>query len=314
MGMPEVVAAGEAMVLLLAPQPGYLRHQAWLELRVGGAEANLAIALARLGFKAGFVGWLGQDELGELVLQRLRAEGVEVSQVRRLEAPTGLYIRERLPGGRGRVHYRRSGSAAAQMIPGAFDPDYLEGCRVFHLSGITPALSSGAAAFARWAMAEARRRGALVSLDVNYRSKLWGPGPARAWLEEVLPQVDCLFLSQEDARLWEASGLELLRALAARGPGHVVLKRGRLGALALVEGCCFESPAFPVEEVDPVGAGDAFSAGYLAGLLWGKPPAERLRIGNALGALAVSVPGDYEGAPSASELADFLQQQTFVER
>ncbi|MCS7059287.1 MAG: sugar kinase [Meiothermus sp.] len=312
--MPEVIAAGEAMALLLAPKPGYLRHQTYLELRVGGAEANLAIALARLGFRAGFVGWLGQDELGELVLQRLRAEGVEISQVRRLEAPTGLYIRERLPGGRSRVHYRRSGSAAAQMAPGAFDPGYLEGCEVFHLSGITPALSPSAAAFARWAMTEARRRGVLVSLDVNYRAKLWEPRLARAWLEEALPQVDCLFLSQEDARLWEVDGTELLKTLAARGPRQVVLKRGRLGALALVEGCCFEAPAFSVEEVDPVGAGDAFSAGYLAGLLWGKPPAERLRIANALGALVVSVLGDYEGAPSALELADFLQQQTFVER
>ncbi|MBO1437653.1 sugar kinase [Meiothermus sp. CFH 77666] len=312
--MPEVVTAGEAMALLLAPQPGYLRHQTCLELRVGGAEANLAVALARLGFRVGFVGWLGQDELGELVLQRLRAEGVDVGQVRRIEAPTGLYLRERLPGGRGRVHYHRQGSAASRMGPGAFNSAYLEGCRIFHLSGVTPALSPSAADFARWAIEEARAQGALVSLDVNYRAKLWEEAAARAWLEEALPLVDCLFLSEEDARLWGLEGEGLLSKLQALGPRQVVLKRGRSGAVALVEDCWVEAEAFLVEEVDPVGAGDAFSAGYLAGLLWGRPPAERLELGNALGALVVSVPGDYEGAPSYSELADFLKRRFVVER
>ncbi|MCX7850473.1 sugar kinase [Thermus sp.] len=311
--MPEVVAAGEAMALLLAPQPGYLRHQTHLELRIGGAEANTAIALARLGFSVAFATWLGRDELGEVVLSRLRAEGVEV-WANRVEAPTGLYLRERLPGGRGRVHYLRAGSAASRMGPGAFDPGGLEGAKVFHLTGITPALSESARAFALWALREAKERGVRVSLDVNHRRKLWSAEAARGFLEEALPLVDLLFLSEEDARLWSTEPQDLLPALAARGPKEVVLKRGRKGALALVGGSPVAAEAFPVEELDPVGAGDAFNAGYLAGLLWGKPPEERLRLGCALGALAVTVMGDYEGAPSPEELLAFLGQEHTMDR
>ncbi len=312
--MAEVVAAGEALALLLSPAPGYLRHQARLELRMGGAEANTAIALARLGFAVAFLGYVGRDELGEMVLARLRAEGVRVEGMRRVEAPTGLYLRERLPGGRVRVHYYRQGSAASQMAPGAFEPSLLEGARLFHLTGVTPALSPSVRAFARWALGEAKARDLLVSLDVNYRRKLWAPEEARAFLEEALPLVDILFLSEEDASLFHIQGEALLEALARLGPREVVLKQGRAGAMALAEGRVWSAPVFPVAEVDPVGAGDAFNAGYLAGLLWGRPVGERLRLGNALGALAVSTLGDYEGAPSREALEAFLEGQDGAER
>jgi 2-dehydro-3-deoxygluconokinase len=312
--MPEVITVGEAMALFLSPRTGYLRHQPYLELHVGGAEANLAIALARLGIGVSFVGWLGRDEVGEFVLSRLRAEGVEVGEVRHVDAPTGLYIRERLPGGRGRVYYWRHGSAASLMGPGAFDPTCFDGARLFHLTGITPALSPTARACATWALQEARSRGVRTSLDVNYRAKLWDIKEARAWFEEVLPLIDYLFLSEEDARLWEYKGDDLLKQLVATGPQEVVLKRGSAGAMAMVNGLLVESPAFVVEEVDPVGAGDAFTAGYLAGLLWGKPPLERLKLGNAMGAMVVSVLGDYEGTPTHGDLMGFLHCQPLVER
>lgn len=296
------------MALLLASVQGRLRHQPYLEVRMGGAEANTAVALARLGFSVAFVTQLGQDELGELVLARLRAEGVQV-WARRVEAPTGLYLRERLPGGRYRVHYYRQGSAASFITPEALDPSCWQDAKIFHLSGVTPALSPGARAFALWAMREAKARGVRVSLDVNYRRKLWTAKEARAFMEEALSLVDILFLSEEDAVLWPGEAPDRLALIAAKGPQEVVLKRGRKGAKAWVRGTLLEAPAFPVPEVDPVGAGDAFDAGYLAGLLWDRPPEERLRLGNALGASAVTVLGDYEGALSKEELEDFLRGQ-----
>lgn len=311
--MPEVVTAGEAMVLLLPPGPGYLRHHAHLEVRVGGAEANTAVGLARLGFRVGFLTRLGQDELGELVLSRLRAEGVEV-WARRTEAPTGLYLRERLPGGRGRVHYYRQGSAASLLSPEDLETSHLKGAKVLHLTGITPALSPTARIFVLSALKAAKELGLAVSLDVNYRKKLWGASEARSFLEETLPMVDILFLSEEDGRLWPLKGPDLLAALATLGPREVILKRGKEGSLGLIQDNLLEAPSFRVEEVDPVGAGDAFNAGYLAGLLWGLPPEERLRLGNALGALAVTVLGDYEGAPSKEELLDFLQSERGLDR
>src|ERR671932_342895 len=115
----DVVTAGETMVLGIPPRPGRLRHAGSLELKIGGAESNLAIALSRLGVSAGWASYLGDDEPGQLVLDRVRAEGVDTSQVCRVEdRPTGLYLREQV-GTDVRVYYYRRGSAAATMPPEA---------------------------------------------------------------------------------------------------------------------------------------------------------------------------------------------------
>jgi 2-dehydro-3-deoxygluconokinase len=305
--MPSVVTAGETMVLGVPARPGRLRHAASLELKVGGAESNVAIALSRLGVSAGWVSLLGDDEPGQLVLDRIRAEGVDTWQVRRTSNSTGLYLRETV-GTQVRVYYYRKGSAASTMAPGAFDPGYLEGAEFLHLTGITPALSEECRAFTLWAAREARATGTLLSFDVNYRSKLWGPEEARAFVEEILPHVGLLLIGDEEAlALWGRDDEEFVRQLAASGPREVVLKRGGEGSLALVDGRTITQPAFPVEDVDPVGAGDAFDAGYLAGHLWGLGAEERLRAANAMGALSVATLGDYEGLPDEEELRAFLE-------
>ena len=158
----------------------------------------------------------------------------------------------------------------------AFDPEYLEGARFLHLTGITSALSDECRAFTSWAAREARRVGVRVSFDVNYRSKLWSPESAKGFVEELLPEVDLLFVGDEEARaLWERDDEEFARELAEKGPQEVVLKRGGDGSMLLFEGRLLEQPNFDVPEVDPVGAGDAFNAGYLAGHLWEWGPEER---------------------------------------
>jgi 2-dehydro-3-deoxygluconokinase len=303
--LPSVVTAGETMVLGVPARPGRLRHVPSLELKIGGAESNVAIALSRLGVSAGWASLLGEDEPGRLVFDRVRAEGVDVSRVRRVRGlPTGLYLREQV-GQEIRVYYYRKGSAASTMTLKALDPEYLKEAEFLHLTGITPALSEDCRAFTLWA---AREDGTRVSFDVNYRSKLWGSGEARAFVEEILPSVDLLFVGDDEARaLWGRDDKDLVRELAARGPREVVLKLGREGSLALVDGRIIARPAYPVEEVDPVGAGDAFDAGYLAGHLWGLAPEERLRVANAMGALSVATLGDYEGLPDKDELWAFLE-------
>jgi 2-dehydro-3-deoxygluconokinase len=304
----EVVAAGETMVLGTPSRPGRLRHASHLELKIGGAESNLAIALSRLGISSGWVSYLGDDEPGQLVLDRIRAEGVDTSRVRRLEGhPTGLYLREKV-GEVARVYYYRRGSAASTMEPEAFDPEYLEGARFLHLTGITPALSDECRSFALWAAREARAAGTRVSFDVNYRSKLWSAQDAKAFAGEMIPEVDLLLVGDEEARaLWGRDDEELLRELAEQGPSEVVLKRGAEGSIVLFEDKVLEQPGFEATEVDPVGAGDAFDAGYLAGHLWDLGAEERLRVANALGAMSVATLGDYEGMPDGRELWDFLE-------
>jgi 2-dehydro-3-deoxygluconokinase len=306
--MPSVVTAGETMVLGVPAQPGRLRHASSLELRIGGAESNVAIALSRLGVSTGWVSFLGDDEPGQLVLDRVRGEGVDTSRVRRLQDhPTGLYLREQV-GAATRVYYYRRDSAASAMGPNAFDPGYLEGAEFLHLTGITPALSEECRRFVLWIAQEARQSGTRVSFDVNYRSKLWSPEEARAFTEELLPRVDLFFAGDEEARaLWGRDDEEFLRELAEMAPQEVVLKNGKEGSVAVVGGEVLEQPAFTVLEVDSIGAGDAFDAGYLAGHLWGLGAEERLRVANAMGALSVATLGDYEGLPDREDLLAFLE-------
>jgi 2-dehydro-3-deoxygluconokinase len=315
-GPPQVLAVGETMMLAVPPTSGRLRHAASVLLKIGGAESNVAIALARLGVPSAWAGLLGDDEPGELVLGRIRAEGVDTSAVRRVPGrSTGLYFREEVAG-QVRVYYYRGGSAASTMSPGWLDLDSLDGVSYLHLSGITPALSDECAEFVVWTAQEARRRGVRVSFDVNYRSRLWDPAAAARTIESVLPHVDLLFVSAEEAdALWgwedESAGAA---ALSDAGPSEVVLKHGKDGSTLWSGSERHDAEPFPVREVDPIGAGDAFAAGYLAAALRGDDPAQRLRVANGMGALCVSMLGDYEGLPSAEELTAFLDNSTSLGR
>jgi 2-dehydro-3-deoxygluconokinase len=304
-----VVTAGETMALLVPPAPGWLRHAGSLTLSIGGAESNVAIGLSRLGVPATWVSALGDDELGELVLHRVRAEGVDTGAVRRVpDRPTGLYLREEVAGAL-RVHYYRRGSAASTLAPGAFDASLLHGAAFVHLTGITGALSPECAEFLPWAAMTAHEAGVQVSYDVNFRSRLWEPAAARAATEALLPHVDVLLVGDDEAAaLWDWDAETCLERLSDSGPREVVVKLGARGCAATVDGERLSAPGFPVRQLDPIGAGDAFAAGYLAATVWGREPDERLRTANAMGAFCVQNLGDYEGLPSRRELTAFLDR------
>jgi 2-dehydro-3-deoxygluconokinase len=148
----------------------------------------------------------------------------------------------------------------------------------------------------------ARAAGVPVSVDVNYRAKLWSRFDAAPVLRDLVGHADIVFAGPDEAALF-VDGDDPLRGLADLGPTEVIVKDGGRGCVALLDGQRHEVPALPVTVVDPVGAGDAFVAGYLADRLAGAPPADRLRTAIAAGAFAVSVPGDCEGAPDRDELA-----------
>jgi 2-dehydro-3-deoxygluconokinase len=308
-GAARVVTAGETMVLVVPSSPGRLRHATDVTLSIGGAESNVAIGLSRLGIAASWVSALGEDELGDLVLHRVRAEGVDAGAVRRVpDRPTGLYLREEVAGAT-RVYYYRRGSAASALAPGAFDASVLDGADFLHLTGITAALSPESAEFLTWAATTARAAGVRVSYDVNYRSKLWEPAAARAATEALLPHVDVLLVGDEEAvALWGWDDETCLERFPDAGPTDVVVKLGARGCAAVIDGERLISPGFPARQLDPIGAGDAFAAGYLAATLWGQEPVERLRTANAMGAFCVQNLGDYEGLPSRRELTAFLDQ------
>jgi 2-dehydro-3-deoxygluconokinase len=313
--IPRVVTAGETMLLVVPSTPGRLRHATNLSLSIGGAESNVAIGLARLGIATSWVSALGDDEPGDVVLHRLRAEGVDTAAVRRVpERPTGLYLREDVAGAL-RVYYYRTGSAASALAPGDLPSSLLAGADFLHLTGITAALSPISAEFVLWAAKTAHEAGVRVSYDVNYRSKLWEPPAARAATEALLPYVDVLFVGHDESdALWGRSDDTFLVHLSASGPQEVLLKQGARGCMALIEGERYTAPGLEVGQVDPIGAGDAFAAGYLAATLWTWHPEQRLRAANAMGAFCVQTLGDFEGLPSRRELVAFLDQTTDLGR
>ncbi|OZM70168.1 sugar kinase [Amycolatopsis antarctica] len=298
-----VVTVGETMAALAPDHVGPLRYTRTMGLSVAGSESTVAIGVRRLGHPAAWIGRIGDDELGALVEMRLRGEGIEVYARRDPDAPTGLMLKERRAAGVRRVHYYRRDSAGSRLSAADLPDGVVESAEVLHVSGITFALGDSAAETARVAIARARDSGVTVSLDLNHRRGLWTDADAVAALDPLLSEVDVLFASADEARLF-ASGTaaDLATALRSKGPGTVVVTLGAEGAVSASAEGALRVPAVPVTEIDPVGAGDSFAAGYLSGLLRGDPEDARLRRATAVAAIAVSTHGDWEGLPTAAEL------------
>jgi 2-dehydro-3-deoxygluconokinase len=299
----DVLTLGEAMASFRTDS--MLRMGGPVTLSIAGAESNVAIGLTRLGHRTRWVGRVGDDELGALVLRTLRAEGVDVEHV--VVAPgelTGVVLFERGPGGGERVHYRRSTSAARNLSPDDLDAPLREGARILHFTGITPALGELPTRAVQSCVEAIHRAGGTVSLDVNLRTTLSTAGQAAASLRPLLPFVDVLVASEDelpivsDAPTEEAQAKELFDI----GVREVVVKRGDRGATVQTRDETVSSPAPSVRVVSPIGAGDAFTAGYLSGVLDELPIAGRLARAVTLGAAAVASAGDWEGLPTRAEL------------
>jgi 2-dehydro-3-deoxygluconokinase len=316
-GPGPLLTVGETMALLTTAEVGRLRHASSLTLGVAGAESNVAIGARRLGCPAAWVGRVGDDELGELVVSRIRAEGVDVAGVvRDPGAPTSLMFKERRTAELVRVRYYRRNGPGSRLEPGDLDPAQVAAAGVLHVTGITPALSDSASATVDKAIELARAAGVPVSFDLNYRSALWPPDQAAAVCRDLAARADIVFAGDDEAELLGLAGdpPDLARGLAALARGHAVVKLGERGAVAAVDGQVHPVQAVPVRAVDPVGAGDAFVAGYLAETLAGRPVPERLATAAACGAFAVTVPGDWEGLPSRDELAALGRRPGTVHR
>lgn len=318
---PEVTTIGEAMSVLTPASRGALRGVRGFESGVGGAEANVAVVLARLGHRAGWSGRLGDDELGAGVREFLQAESVDVSRVSHdPEAPTGLYLKEFRARGALRVHYYRKDSAASRMGPDDADLDWLLSGEIVHLTGITAVLSESCYELVRHIAQAANDRGVEVCFDANIRHRLLGDRDAYDTLGPFVDQADLLFLSEEEAGLLLGAQEpeEVQRAAAAGLRAHTVVVHGaeRAFAVAIVEGqaTIFEAGTVPVGVADPVGAGDAFVAGFLAGRLRGLQTERCLQLANACGGCAASLPGDAESMPYAEDVAAELGDEARSER
>lgn len=312
---PYVLTFGETMALMRADQVGPLAHASTLSLGIGGSESNVAIGLQRLGVQAVWCGRVGADSLGNLVEREIRAEGVDVRIAVDPSAPTGLMIKERRTPATQRVSYYRAGSAGSGITPSDIDEQLISGAELLHVSGITPALSPQAEATLRYTVDVAKAHNVTVSFDLNFRGSLWSADDARNVYRDIIPLADIVFAGDDEAAIAVGAGEpeELTRRIAALGPSQAVIKLGADGALALIDGTLFRQEAVTVDAVDTVGAGDAFVAGYLAELVTGRGPQDRLKTATATGAFACLVPGDWEGFPLRHELS-ILQTREPVSR
>lgn len=308
----DVLTVGEPLVCLTAD--GRLPAATTLRKSIGGSEANVAIGLARLGLRVGYVARVGADPFGDEIVRTLRGEGVDVSQVDRSPTrPTGLMVKERRAPDDVRVHYYRDGSAATEL-DARLAP---RPARYVHATGITLALGPGAAAAARELLLGARASGARASFDANIRRRLWSLQDAVAAIREILPVVDDLLLSEDEA-LAVAGAADVdaaLARLAEQGIARIVVRRGAAGAVGIEDGRRVEVAAWaPGPVVDCVGAGDAFTAGYLAERLAGAPFAQALRTGAWVAGHVVAHGGDYEGLPDRAELDAWRAARRAVDR
>ncbi len=305
---PDVVTVGEAMVAFRSDGPAFQGGRQ--TTRLAGSESNVAIGLARLGHRVEWVGRVGADSFGHLILRALRSEGVRVTHARTdPERPTGLMFVTQRTADLSSVDYRRGGSAGSALCPADLVEVMSAPPRILHLSGITSALSESARESVTTLVDAAVAAGVLVSLDVNYRSRLWSREQARTVLAPLAVRAALVIASEDELDLVGAgpgSEADLAGALLAQGVDQVAVKRGSSGASVYAAGEVHHAPALDVTAVDPIGAGDAFVAGYLSGILDGLDPAASLRRGTVTGAFVASSAGDWEGAPSRAELSLLL--------
>jgi sugar/nucleoside kinase (ribokinase family) len=304
----DALTFGETMAMLIAEELGPLAGVERFIKRVAGADSNVAIGLARLGLKVGWVSRLGADSFGEFVQQALQREGVDTSHVAiDAQRSTGFMLKGRAEGGADpKVEYYRRGSAASQLSTGDFDAAYFLGARHLHATGITPALSAGAAELTEHAMRSMRAAGRSVSFDPNLRPRLW---PSEAAMREHLNRLaglaDWVLPGLAEGRL--LTGHDEPRAIAGfyleRGASAVVLKLGPAGAYVRTVDQEVTVPGVHVAHVvDTVGAGDGFAAGVISGRLDGLDWAGTLQRANWIGAQVVQAIGDVDGLPRRAQL------------
>ncbi|WP_127501816.1 sugar kinase [Actinoplanes solisilvae] len=299
--MTGLLTFGETLGLIAGDGIGPLAHTKNFTLSIGGAESNVAMGVARLGGAASWRGRVGPDATGALIAARVAAAGVHTVAIPD-ESFTGLMVRHRRSGEFTQVDYHRAGSAGSRLSPADIPAASIAEAAILHVTGITPALSESARSAVFQSIETARAAGVPVSIDVNYRSKLWSRYDAAPVLRDLVSRADVVFASPEEAELFVDPG-DVAASLAKLGPTEVIVKDGGRGCTALIAGVRHSVPALAVTVVDPVGAGDAFVAGYLADRLAGASAAARLGTAIAAGAFAVTVPGDCEGAPTRAELA-----------
>jgi 2-dehydro-3-deoxygluconokinase len=303
--MYDVVTLGETMLRLAPPNFQRLEQTRTYDVTAGGSESSTAVGIARMGLKVAWVSKLPKSPLGRFIANKVREHGVDTSHVVWVdEGRVGVYFLEFGSTPRAsQVIYDRKNSAISTLTADDIDwKPIFQGAKLFHTSGITPALSDSCVEATGKAISEARNAGCLVSFDMNYRTKLWSPEHARACLSELLKNVNILVTTRQDvSRVFGITGdeEELARkikdmfsfdvvAITLRNP--ISVQTGTWTSLALADKV-YKGKVYDLEIIDRVGSGDSFTAGFLYGYLT-DGVAKGLAYGDAMASLKHTFPGD----------------------
>ena len=307
----DVVVFGEAMAMFIADDPLPLDEANHYTRAVAGAEVNVAVGLSRLGLRVGWISRLGTDPLGRYLLNEIRQAGPDTTRVLFDEVhPTGFQLKSKVLKGDPEVVYFRRGSAASYMAPHEEDDAYLRSARHLHVTGIPPALSETCRRYTYHAIEQARAAGMSISFDPNLRPTLWeSTQEMRHVINDLAAKADWIFpgLSEGTLLTGFTEPEDIANFYFEKGVKLVAIKLGLLGSCLFTPALRYDLPVFAVEVVDTVGAGDGFAVGIISGMLDGLDLLHCLERGNAIGALAVTTPGDMDGLPTREILSSFLQ-------
>ena len=303
----EIVTFGETMIRLSAPDCQRLEQAGTFDVNIGGSESNVAITIQRLGLQTEFVTRLTNNPLGRMIENRVRQHGVDTENIIWTdEDRIGKYFLEFGASPRpSSVIYDRADSAISNVEKGMVDWDRVfEGTELFHTSGITPAISETANEATDEAMKKAQDNGLKVSIDLNYRSKLWSQEEAQETMTRLMDMTDILITTEEDTeRVFDITGEDYeevaekltnrfgFEAVAITLRDNISMWRNDWTAIAYKDGEIYDDMTYELELVDRVGGGDAFTGGFLYGYLTGDV-AKAVKYGNASSAIKQSNPSD----------------------
>jgi 2-dehydro-3-deoxygluconokinase len=304
----DVVTFGEAMGLFVAETTGDLATVERFTRRMAGCETNVAVGLARLGLRVGWVSRLGRDPIGRFIRTSLGQEGVDCSRVADDQGrPTGIMFKGKTTDGSDpAIHYLRKNSAASQLTDVDFDADYFCGARLLHATGVCAALSDANMEFAQHAMDEMGESNRTISFDPNLRPSLWTSETAmKEQINDLAARADWILPGLKEGVI--LTGFEAPYDIAGfyldRGAQLVVIKLGAEGAYFRTSDRNGTVPGVKVPlVVDTVGAGDGFAAGLISALLEGETIEQAVARGNRVGAFAIQVIGDMDGLPTRAQL------------
>ena len=291
---------GESLSVLISSDTDSVMSATKFERVTAGAEVNVAVALSRLGLKAQYFSRFGNDQLGSVMLADIESEGVDVSLAKRVDSFTGAMVRNPGKSAPVEISYLRKGSAASTIEPSDILDSYISSTRWLHATGITCAISESGAKTVKHALEKAAQLKIKSSFDLNIRRKLWSEDAARKVLEPLARDVELLIGGEDEYQVvfGQVEPKQILAEVNKRGCKIAVMTKGDQKMRFSIGGNYEEITPPKVVAVDPVGSGDAFTGGVIAGLLSGMSTTQALEQGSICGALVASMFGDWTGIPS----------------